>query len=842
MVKSGRSALLLGLACAALCASLVAHAECGGDTQCIGVGPTEEDALLAHHANGPDTFTLAFGSQSIGTASASRTVFVAAVAGGSGSATLGTITITGTNASEFTVTGGTCQTSGPTHGGPSCTITVAFSPAGVGAKSATLNVPLNPVCAGCITGRVVGLAGIGSSESRQDPTADAAVIGLLRAQVQTARRFAQAQISNIHARLESLHARPGPAVAARPASGPAPTAGIGLRPPLLASAPAALDSPVGRASDAPQLPVTLASTLAGAARTGSLNLSASSGTAGQAAGATGIWLGGSVQFGRRDQTSDANELRFSTDGLSAGVDRRVSERLALGLSVGYARDQTDIGNDGSRTRAKGSSIAVYGSYQPSASTFVDGLIGYGALDLDSDRFVAAANDFARGTRKGEQWFASLAAGWEFRQESFLLSPYGRLDLARTRLKQYSETGAGLNALTYFEQTLPAAQFALGVRTESLHAADFGWVLPRLRLELRHDFKGDGEARLAYADLPAGPVFSTTPARDRRSSLLLGIGSDFILRNGLRLGVDYQVQRLTGVAHAQALRVWLAKDLDGKGLMPGLALAQPLGHAVHVEAAHTWDSNVNRARDAGDKLADRSYSLNVGTSRTIALGTNTRLVAAGFLSGEKFVRHPGLDRFSAGAQGELQYRASGEFGVPIFGLLARVSFDEHAGQLRSGHRHALGLTYRQSLTDRIELFGALTGNGRRAEHDVFDARDWTARFNFDYALGRMGSLYLGGEYRRGDSVSTLPSSPAYGSFAKASVRDDAYGADPRMAYRYDAKTVLWTLGYNLPLGPMDALDISLRRAEAKPTAALNPIYGTSSRYTAGQLSVAYLMRF
>jgi outer membrane autotransporter protein len=678
--------------------------------------------------------------------------------------------------------------------------------------------------------------------ARADPTADPAVMGLLRAQAQTARRFANAQIANIHARLESLHARPGPALAARPAGRFAQPGGPGLRAPVLAATPAALDPAAARASDAPLLPAVLASALAGATQTGSLNLSARGGTAERGAGATGMWIGGSAQFGGRDQTSDANALRFSTDGLSAGIDRRLSERLALGLSVGYARDRTDIGSDGSHTRARGSSIAFYGSYQPGANTFVDALLGYGALEFDTERFVAAANDFARAARNGGQWFGSLAAGYEFREESLLVSPYGRLDFARARLKSYSESGAGLNALTYFEQTVPTLQFALGLRMESAHEASFGWVLPRLRVELRHDAKGEGEARLAYADLPGGPVFSVTPSRDRRNSLLLGIGSDFVLRNGLRLGLDYQIQRLSGIARHQALRVWLAKDLDGKGLTPGLALAQPLGNAVHVEASHTWDSNINRARDSGDKLADRIYGINAGTGRTIALGMNTRLVAAGFLSGDKFVRYPGLDRFSVGAQGELQYRASGDFGVPIFGLLARVSFDEHAGQLRSGHRQSLGLTYRQSLTDRVELFAALTGSARRAEHDVFDARDWAARLNFDYALGRMGALYLGGEYRRGDTVSALPSSPAYASFAKASVQDDAYGAEPRMAYRYDAKTVLWTFGWNLPLGPMDALDISLRRAESKPTAALDPIYGASSRYTASQLSLAYLMRF
>ena len=152
---------LLGLCWLALLVSAAARAECGGTTQCIGVGPTEDAALLAHHGNGPDTFTLGFGNQPIQTTSATQNVFVAAVTGPVGTtAQLGSITITGANASEFSVAGGTCLASGPVHGGSSCTIAIAFKPASVGSKSATLNVPVDPPgCVGCITGRFVTLAG-----------------------------------------------------------------------------------------------------------------------------------------------------------------------------------------------------------------------------------------------------------------------------------------------------------------------------------------------------------------------------------------------------------------------------------------------------------------------------------------------------------------------------------------------------------------------------------------------------------------------------------------------------------------------------------------------------------
>lgn len=693
---------------------------------------------------------------------------------------------------------------------------------------------------------------------RPDPSKDANVIGLIGAQAQTVRRFSRTQISNFQRRMESLHrgAGAGEVIAAGGSSlarVAGESGGLRLNRPAGAGsglAGAALElrgATSGQEGAAPGLlPTSLVTTLLSAATTRSVNLASSSdrtdGSSGLADG-TGLWIGGIVNFGTRDQTSDANSLRFSTDGISAGIDRRFSEKLVLGMGVGYARDETEIGTDGTKSRSRGSSIAVYGSYQPTRNTFVDGLLGYGALSHDTDRFVPSVADFARANRKGEQWFGSVAAGYEHRADGLLLSPYGRLDFARDRLKQATETGAGLNALTYFEQTLPTLQLSLGLRAESQHETNFGWALPRLRVEFKHDFEGNRQQTIAYADQFAGPTFSVTPPAVSRNSLLVGIGSDFVFRDGLKLGIDYQAQRSSGPDRSQAVRFWVSKELDGKGLPSGLVSSKLYGNPVRVEAAYAWDDNLTRARDAADKLGDHIYSLSVSKGAIFPVTDHTRVVVNGFANGDKLRTYTGLDRISGGVQGEFQYRTSGEFDAPTFGIFGRASLDDYHSELRTGYRASVGLTARQSLTDRIDLFGALAGNVRGARSDVFDARDYAARFNLDYSLGRAGALYLGGEYRRGDTVTSAPLSDAYRDLAKALAQDDAYDNRPLVAYRYEAKTVLWTLGYNRPLGPRDSIDFSWRRAESTPTSSgATGIYGSGGSYYANQYSIAYLMRF
>ncbi|HSH06634.1 MAG TPA: autotransporter domain-containing protein [Burkholderiales bacterium] len=932
---------ILGLALAAALAAAPAHAECGGSTQCIAIGLTPGDAAVAHHGGpAPATPTMAFGNQVTATTSASRTLYVAAVQGGVGMATLGPITITGTNAAEFTVTGGSCSTTnGPVHGGANCTITVAFAPTSLGAKDATLNVPLNPPpgCGGCITGRTAMLTGTGvdplpaaspatlttaigtpatldlapfisganllgiritvppgngsvsvsgtrvtytpnanyvgsdtffyesfnaitasapaavsvSVGSRADPSDDPNVTGLLGAQIATARRFWRAQIFNFQRRMESLH-RSAPAPRSEDGARLASNAGVATQPPTMTDAGSGI------------VPTSLLAPLLSAANTRSLRLS-SSGDGGDGASplppGTGIWIAGNVSFGNRDQGSASGGSRFSTDGISVGIDRRLNSALALGVGLGYARDETSIGLDGTRSKARGWSIAAYGSYQPFADAYVDGLLGYGETTYDSVRYVAAANDYASGTRKGRQLFASLAAGYEFHRNGVLLSPYARLDYASDRLGAFTEIGAGLNALRYSGQTLPSLQLGAGVRVESVHATNFGWVRPRLRLEYRHDFEGARAATVRYADQFAGPTYSVTPAGLDRDALVLGIGGDFVLRRGWQLGIDYQTQYQSGLDSAQAIRFWVAADPEATASPLGsVASSTLLEDPVRVEAGYVFDDNVNRARSA-DQLSDHVYSANVAKSTVIPLTENTRAILRGFVGGEKLHRFSGLDHLTAGAYGEFQYRASGDIDAPTFGVFGRAAYEGYSSSLRDGFRYTLGVNARQAVTDRLELFGALDARWRSARNTVFDGTDWGARLNLDVSFDWEGTLYLGGEYRRGDAVSSGPPTQDSASIAKSLVPDDAYPGRRLFAYRFDAETVLWTLGYNWPLGPRDSIDFSWRNvrstATQQPSAAPGGVYagppsyygvtlapgtGGTQRYRVNQFSLVYLMRF
>lgn len=97
--------------------------------------------------------TNSFGTVAMG--GTSGTVTVTATNDGSSNLTLGSFNLSGTNASSFAVTGGTCATGATLAPAASCTITLTFSPAAGGSYSASLTVGSNA------TNETVALSGTG---------------------------------------------------------------------------------------------------------------------------------------------------------------------------------------------------------------------------------------------------------------------------------------------------------------------------------------------------------------------------------------------------------------------------------------------------------------------------------------------------------------------------------------------------------------------------------------------------------------------------------------------------------------------------------------------------------
>ena len=372
---------------------------------------------------------------------------------------------------------------------------------------------------------------------RPDPTLDSEVMGILNAETAATRRFATSQIGNFQQRLEGLHDSD---------NGQEPTDGLAFVQGIVLS----FDSTCGEAEQAAKGPDCGRSKASDPdwPFKSSLDDTTTSGTPGGfGTGSFGhskvtIWTGGSINIGERDGDDG---YKFETTGLSAGVDYRFSRAFAIGLGMGYGRDVSDIGDNGSRSTGKAYTAGLYATYHPGQDYFIDGLVGYQWLSFDSQRYLTSGGGFATGERDGGQFLASVSAGKKFEIEQWQISPYARLDVARATLDAFTESGDPSSALHYGEQDISTTTGNLGLTLNYKFATDFGLVSPQLRLEYQHDFQGDSSITMNYADLFGGPFYHTSIDGMGKDRFVLGLGvnvqtvQDFAVRLEYRglLGSD-----------------------------------------------------------------------------------------------------------------------------------------------------------------------------------------------------------------------------------------------------------------------------------------------------------------
>lgn len=552
-------------------------------------------------------------------------------------------------------------------------------------------------------------------------------------------------------------------------------------------------------------------------------------------GLSSAWVLGSVAFGSR--TPGGSSQGFDTDGISFGIDDRLSNQLVVGIGAGYAQDKTLIGTDGANTHANGTDLAVYASFAPTKNTYVDAVFGIGSLSFDSTRPVTQIDAEAVSHRSGDQVFASLAAGYDWRDQGVHVSPYTRLDVSDSRLNSVSESGASAYDLTYGEQNQSSASAALGLRADTTQMFDYGQVTPHVSVEYDHQFENGREVNIQYASLTGGTTYPITPNILDRNTLVVGFGTDFLLTHGLTVGWDYEVLKAPGQESSQMIRVKLSQNLDKAFELPSIT-SNPFAN-IQTDFDYVYDDNVGRSTD---RLADQAWSLNFSRFFFRNLNDNVRVTidpTAGF---EKFETYIGLSHADLGAKAQLQYRGEGDFGTPTYSLFARVTGSEYESAYRSGERYSAGGSVLVPLTDRINVFGEVGAEQRHGSSAVWDDTVGYARTSVDYALTPSSSLYAGAEYRAGEFVSSGLPTLANLDTAQVYVADPAFPGLGRVAYRLRATAGLFNLGLNTALSPSSSLDLSWRIVASSPDHQPDYFGAPSIRYIDHQWTLVYLVRF
>ena len=371
-------------------------------------------------------------------------------------------------------------------------------------------------------------------DARPDPSADPGVRGVIQAETDASLRFADAQISNFNQHLESLHSD------GRGKGGNGVNVNFGFgqdQPNLFAQRDADTGRIVGdQAWPTPVLPADPQAKQATPSKYPAHVAAAPGAGLGSGDSPLTVWTGGAISFGQTDAMTLRPGFRFTSDGLSAGVDARVSGQLTLGAGAGVGQSYAQV-DGGSRVDGHDFVGVLYGDWRPVKSAYVDLIAGWGRLDFASHRIVSPGVT-ALGDRSGDDPFVSMTAGWIIdRDGGFKLTPYARLDEIAGRLDAFTEHGAGSSDLSFDAQSFNSLQGTLGLRGEWRMPTSYGDWTPRFRFEAHHEFDGTGLAGVNYADDLAGPPFTTQADPMRSDSVSAGVGADLHVDNKT-LNLDY----------------------------------------------------------------------------------------------------------------------------------------------------------------------------------------------------------------------------------------------------------------------------------------------------------------
>ncbi len=237
----------------------------------------------------------------------------------------------------------------------------------------------------------------------------------------------------------------------------------------------------------------------------------------------GLFVQGSYNSGRHDQTDNEDPFDFHAVSVTAGVDYNFGTAV-LGVSVGHDNFNGGIRASGTAvsggsTRVKGTSGSLYGAWFGPAWYF-NGIINYGSLKSDQSREVKYTANYAagfdpqvipgatdqctattctvtvdrilNGSPDGNAFAIGATAGYQYTAFGLDVSPTLSVNYRRVKFDSFSENDPSLAndglALSFGEQTIESLRSILGVQASKPISVSFGVVSPVVRVEWDHEFK------------------------------------------------------------------------------------------------------------------------------------------------------------------------------------------------------------------------------------------------------------------------------------------------------------------------------------------------------------------
>jgi len=266
----------------------------------------------------------------------------------------------------------------------------------------------------------------------------------------------------------------------------------------------------------------------------------------------------SVQTGESERRETDNESGYESDlqGILAGGDYRLNDRLITGIALGYTTDTAEFDKDAGELDTTNSTLVGYLTYLPAANAYIDAYIGVSKLEFDSEREIdfqgtpaspVVFQGTARGDYEGDQVMAGVSGGYDWYFGNFSIGAFAALDISETDIDSYDEEGNTGFEFSYGSQEIESSLTTVGMTASYDINRRWGVLAPSFSVSSVHQSKDDPrEFALQPSIVPGGvttpldetTLFIETDAPDR-DYLITSLGVIAALNNGTQWFVTYE---------------------------------------------------------------------------------------------------------------------------------------------------------------------------------------------------------------------------------------------------------------------------------------------------------------
>jgi outer membrane autotransporter protein len=318
--------------------------------------------------------------------------------------------------------------------------------------------------------------------ARADPTADASVAGKQAGEAEALKRLSAAQVRNVLARLEGdIDCRPEwqQQIELHTAWRDARPEGLQVE-----GAPAVASRP------------------------------------GCTSGLSG-WAAGAVDYGRVPGASGAAGSRFSSPGLSAGLDLAPWRGVRSGIALGHGQDRSEINGELGRIDSRSESVTAYGSWQAPYGVRVNAALGQSRTMLERQRGADA--QVLQSQRRVTQRFGALTGSTRVDVGSWKLAPRVGVEHMAAALEAHAESDASPLALGYDSARLAGSDVRGGLALSRQWRPKLWTVEPELSVDWHRRLQGGMTQGLRYADDPLGTGYTLASSEPSTEFAQLGVG-------------------------------------------------------------------------------------------------------------------------------------------------------------------------------------------------------------------------------------------------------------------------------------------------------------------------------